>query len=70
MLRTVNFDNQALVEINKIEDVAIDWCLPAKVVSLPVEMLELKPELYFFMGHGFAELLGFDFDIHGGPLRR
>ena len=64
MLRTINFDNQLLAEFRKVDNIAVDSNLAAKMMAMPIKVLQLHPQFDLLRGHRLAQLPGSQFG-HG-----
>ncbi len=54
MLGSIDFDNQHVPKLGKVDDVAIEGSLSSEVMPLPIEMFQLNPQFDLLRGHGFA----------------
>jgi hypothetical protein len=56
VLGAINFQDQALCKLSKIQDITIQWHLSAKVLTLFIQLFQIYPELYFFGSQVLAEI--------------
>ncbi len=59
VLRAINFKDQSMTELGKVNNVPVKRHLPTKMKSLGIELLQMNPKFHFFMRHRFAKFARF-----------
>jgi hypothetical protein len=54
VLCAINLNDEALGEFGEVDDISIDRNLPAKVMTLSIQMFQLHPKLHFLRRHCLA----------------
>jgi hypothetical protein len=55
VLTSIEFDNQPMLQANKIDNEIVTWRLPSEVISPLSPSAEVNPEFYLLGCHGFSQ---------------